>query len=119
MVAKRVDYICRQLGQLRVIEQIPVELPAEHHQLFNRATDVISTVLVFLAVNIRRAPGVLGVPGTFCMKTSRSDANRQHRKDYIYWGRRMHEGRLGVRKRSERLQFCTHKFRLSSRISDI
>jgi len=63
MVEKRVDYICKQLGQLRVIEQIPTEIPLEHRQLLNRAADVLSAVLTFLAVNIRRAPSVLGVAG--------------------------------------------------------
>ena len=62
MVEKTVDYICRQLEQLGIIEQLPdADVPPEY--LINRATDVLSATLTYLAVHIQHQPGRFGVFG--------------------------------------------------------
>ena len=62
MVEKTMDYICRQLGRLEVIEGLP-DAKIESETLINRATDVLSGALTYLAVHISREPGVFGVLG--------------------------------------------------------
>ena len=62
MVKKKVEYICQHLRQLNVIEQLPdADVPPE--QLINRATDVLSSALTYLAVHIRYEGGRFGVVG--------------------------------------------------------
>jgi hypothetical protein len=61
-VEKTVDYICRQLDQLSVLESLP-DGHVQPEQLMNRATDILSAVLTYLAVHIRHEPGRFGVVG--------------------------------------------------------
>ena len=62
VVEKTVEYICRQLEQLDIIEHLPdADVPPEY--LINRATDVLSATLTYLAVHIHHQPGRLGVIG--------------------------------------------------------
>jgi hypothetical protein len=61
-VQNKVEYISLQLGQLSVIENLP-DANIEPNQLINRATDVLSTALTYLAVHIGREPRFLGVLG--------------------------------------------------------
>jgi len=62
MVEKTMDYICRQLSRLKVIEGLP-DAKIESETLINRATDVLSGALTYLAVHLSREPGVFGVLG--------------------------------------------------------
>ena len=63
LIQKNVDYICRQLGQLNVIEGLPDTNDNQPKQLSNRATDVLSASLNYLAVHIRRDSGRFGLVG--------------------------------------------------------
>ena len=56
------EYICRQLEQLDIIEHLPDADVAPDH-LINRATDVLSATLTYLAVHIHHQPGRFGVIG--------------------------------------------------------
>jgi hypothetical protein len=57
-----VEYICRQLEQLDIIKHIPdADVPPDY--LINRATDVLSATLTYLAVHIHHQPGRFGVIG--------------------------------------------------------
>ena len=62
LIQKDVEYICRQLEQLNVIEHLP-DTDDPPTQLRNRATDVLSASLHYLAVHIRRESGRFGVVG--------------------------------------------------------
>ena len=56
------EYICRQLEQLDIIKHIPdADVPPDY--LINRATDVLSATLTYLAVHIHHQPGRFGVFG--------------------------------------------------------
>jgi len=61
-VLKKMDYICRQLGQLNITRDLP-ETDVLPEQLINRATDVLSATMTYLAVHIQREPGCFGVLG--------------------------------------------------------
>ena len=64
LIQKSMEYICRQLGQLNVVEDLPDTNDDQPKQLTNRATDVLSASLNYLAVYIRRDSGRFGVVGT-------------------------------------------------------
>ena len=56
------EYICEHLQQLEIIEDLPeADVPPE--PLTNRATDVLSATLSYLAVHILHQPGRFGVVG--------------------------------------------------------
>ena len=59
---KKLDYISRQLGQLDIIKQLP-DTVVRSHQLVNRATDVLSAALKYIAVHIRHASNPRGAIG--------------------------------------------------------
>jgi len=64
MVQSKVEYICRKLTELKIIEDLPnANIPTEH--LTNRATDVLSSALTYLALHIRHEPGSSGVVGIY------------------------------------------------------
>ena len=61
-VQNKVEYICRQLTQLKIVEDLPdADVPTE--TLVNRATDVLSASIIYLAVHIQHEPGQFGVIG--------------------------------------------------------
>jgi hypothetical protein len=56
------DYISRQLGQLDIVQKLPdAGVPSD--QLANRAMDVLSASLKYLAVHIHRESARLGIIG--------------------------------------------------------
>lgn len=58
------DYISRQLGRLEIIQRLP-EIGAQSNQIANRALDVLSSALQYLAVHIQHEStrlGILGAP---------------------------------------------------------
>lgn len=56
------DYISRQLGQLDIVQRLPdTGVPSD--QLVNRAMDVLSASLKYLAVHIDRESARLGIIG--------------------------------------------------------
>ena len=59
------DYISRQLGQLQIVRRLP-DVDVQSEQLVNRAIDVISAALKYLAVQIRHSANPLGVLGMHC-----------------------------------------------------
>src|SRR5271154_3179572 len=62
LIQKNVEYICRQLGELNVIEHLP-DTDDQPKHLINRETDVLSASLQYLAVHIRRESGRFGLVG--------------------------------------------------------
>jgi hypothetical protein len=63
-IEEKLQYISRQIGRLEVINQVPSS-EFECDQLVNRATDVISASLAYIAISIRRESATLGVIGCF------------------------------------------------------
>jgi hypothetical protein len=56
------DYMCQQLEQLDILDILPQDL--EQRQIvINRALDVRSASMLFLALNIRHDSTFLGIPG--------------------------------------------------------
>jgi hypothetical protein len=61
-IEKGLDYISRQLGQLKVIENLPnVEVMSQN--LINSAMDVRSSVMRYLAIHIRHESRHFGILG--------------------------------------------------------
>jgi hypothetical protein len=58
------DYISQQLEQLTILDSLPQDLK-QREIVINRAMDVRSASMLFLAVNIRHDSTSLGIPGTF------------------------------------------------------
>jgi len=58
----KLDYISRQLGQLAVVQNLP-QISLDSEPLKNRATDVISATLTFLAINIKAESSRFGKIG--------------------------------------------------------
>lgn len=57
------DFMCQQLEQLRVVGSIPEDLE-QHDILVNRALDVRSACMRYLAANIHHDTTFLGTTGT-------------------------------------------------------
>jgi hypothetical protein len=66
---KLLDFMCQQLEQLEVIESIPKDLQ-QLESLVNRALDVRSACMTYLALSIRHDATILGTTGTLCSITS-------------------------------------------------
>lgn len=78
MVQNKVEYICHHLRQLNVIEHFPdADVPSE--QVVNRATDVLSSALTYLAVHIRYEGGQFGLVGRLPSVPGLTDFHRQYR----------------------------------------
>jgi hypothetical protein len=63
-IEKTLDYIYRQLGQLTGIQSLPDSV-VPPQALINRATDVKSAVLVYVAVHIRYEGIRCGIIGMY------------------------------------------------------
>ena len=61
---KTLDFMCQQLEQLEVIDSVPKDLE-QRDILINRALDVRSACMQYLAANIRHDATRFGSPGTF------------------------------------------------------
>ena len=61
---KTLDFMCQQLEQLKVIDSVPKDLE-QRDILINRALDVRSACMQYLAVNIRHDATLFGTSGTF------------------------------------------------------
>jgi hypothetical protein len=61
-VEKQLDYIARQLEQLEIINRLP-DAGVRSDQLVNRAIDVFSASLCYLALHIQKASARLGAVG--------------------------------------------------------
>jgi len=59
---RKLDYISRQLGQLAIVQDLP-QISIDSEPLRNRATDVLSATLSFLAVNIKAQSNRFGMIG--------------------------------------------------------
>jgi hypothetical protein len=61
-MAEKIEYISRQLAQLEIVKDLPdVDVNSDH--LVNRAMDVLSASLMYMAIQIRHEAGYFGVPG--------------------------------------------------------
>jgi hypothetical protein len=60
---KLLDFMCQQLEQLKVIDSIPKDI-RQLDSLINRALDVRSACMRYLAINIRHDATIFGTPGT-------------------------------------------------------
>lgn len=61
---KSLDYICHQVGQLEVVNGIPPDLE-QLDVVINRAIDVRSAAMRYLASQIRHDTNRLGTAGTY------------------------------------------------------
>jgi len=61
-IERKLDYISRHLEQIEIAQKLP-EAFTQSIQLENRAIDVLSASLIFLAVNINHELGNLGMIG--------------------------------------------------------
>lgn len=58
------DYICQQVGHLQVVKSIPSDVEKqERDRLVNRAMDVRSACILYLAAQLRRDESWLGIVG--------------------------------------------------------
>jgi hypothetical protein len=65
-IEKKLDFIARRLEQLKVITQLPDTIvPTD--DLINRATDVRSACLKYIAVQIRHESQYFGLAGTYIL----------------------------------------------------
>jgi hypothetical protein len=75
-IDKTLDYVYRQLGQLRIIKNLPKsEVPSE--ALVNSALDVKSAVVMYIAVHLSHQCNRLGIGGYFQLNKHRSDDSRK------------------------------------------
>jgi len=66
-IETKLDYICRQLAQLEIMQAHVPEIGTESTQLENRTLDVLSATFSFLAVSIKRETcrfGTIGEPSS-------------------------------------------------------
>lgn len=61
-IEQQLDYISHQLGQLEIIERLPIS-GVKTDPLFNRAVDVLTAIYEYLAVHIRHESGRFGFIG--------------------------------------------------------
>jgi len=61
-IGRKLDYISRHLEQIEIVKQLP-DTDIRSVQLEDRAMDVLSASLTFLAVNINYELGNLGMIG--------------------------------------------------------
>jgi hypothetical protein len=64
-VEEKFEYISRQLGQLVIINRLP-ETKVQSDQVVNRAMDVLSAALTYIAVHVKHESNLLGILGTSC-----------------------------------------------------
>ena len=62
---EKFEYISRQLGQLVIINRLP-ETKVQSDQVVNRAMDVLSAALTYIAVHVKHESNLLGILGTSC-----------------------------------------------------
>jgi len=62
-IEKKLDYICRQLAQLEIMQAQVPKIGAESTQLENRTLDVLSATFSFLTVNIKSETTRFGTIG--------------------------------------------------------
>lgn len=68
-IEKKLDYISRRLEQLKVIAQLPdATVPTD--DLIDRATDVRSASLKYIAAQIRHESQYFGLAGTYLLLES-------------------------------------------------
>jgi hypothetical protein len=60
--------MCQQLEQLAILDILPDDLE-QREFVINRALDVRSATMLFLALNIRHDSTFLGVPGILLFRT--------------------------------------------------
>jgi hypothetical protein len=63
-LTKTLDFMCQQLEQLEVIDSVPKDLE-QRDILINRALDVRSACMQYLAANIPHEATRFGIPGAF------------------------------------------------------
>jgi hypothetical protein len=58
---KALDDICHYIGQLEISDAIPEEI--DRHDVFNKAVDVRSAAMLYIALQIQRDTSALGIIG--------------------------------------------------------
>ena len=61
-LGETLDHICQQLQHLAILNSLPEDLE-QREFVINRALDVRSACMLYLAANIRHQSTVLGIPG--------------------------------------------------------
>ena len=62
---EKFEYISRQLRLLFIVNQLP-ETKVQSDQVVNRAMDVLSAALAYIAVHVKHESNLLGILGTSC-----------------------------------------------------
>jgi hypothetical protein len=76
-MGERFEYISRQLAQLEIVKNLPdADVSSDH--LVNRAMDVLSASLMYMAIQIRHEAGYFGVAGKLPPPHSRLTGSREH-----------------------------------------
>jgi len=61
-MSKNLDYICSQLANLDVVEEVPENLP-HRDRLVNRAVDVRSASMLYIAIQLKHDQNSFGLAG--------------------------------------------------------
>lgn len=62
------DYICQQFGHLKLVKSVPSEIQQDDRiRLANRAMDVRSACIFYLAVQLKHDKAWLGIVGNILM----------------------------------------------------
>jgi hypothetical protein len=61
-MGEKLEYISRQLAQLEIVKDLP-DVDVDSGHLVNRAMDVLSASLMYMAIQIRHEAGYFGVTG--------------------------------------------------------
>jgi hypothetical protein len=77
------EYLSQQFAHLEIVNVLPDDLE-QREFVINRALDVRSASLFYLAVRIRHEATPLGTPGTSPYHTHLNEV-RQNRKDFSPW----------------------------------
>jgi hypothetical protein len=77
------EFICQQLEQLDVVGRVPDDL-RQRDFIINRAMDVRSASLLYLALHIRHDATPLGIFGISLVDIS-NDRVRQNFQNFLYW----------------------------------
>ena len=78
--------MCQQLEQLAILDILPDDLE-QREFVINRALDVRSAAMLFLATNIRHDSTFLGIPGILSF-IALVTKNRQSRQGLLLWRRK-------------------------------
>jgi hypothetical protein len=79
------EYLSQQFEHLEMVNVLPDDLEKREF-VINRALDVRSASIMYLAVRIRHSATPLGTPGTYYAIVYSINELRQNSQDFYSWG---------------------------------